>query len=50
MAEVAILFSDYVTARQPNLLKVSRRLPPGRYLLLASTETGRFGKKFVVKP
>ncbi len=49
MSEVAILFQDYVTADQPNLLKVARRLPSGTYLVLASTETRRFGKEFVVK-
>lgn len=49
MAEVAILFSGYVYAREPNLLKIGQRLPPGRYLVLAATETSRFGKEIVVE-
>lgn len=49
MAEVAILFDDYVFANQPNLLKVSRRLKPGQYLILAITENKRFGKEIEVK-
>lgn len=49
LSEVAILFSGYVYAREPNLLKIGQRLPPGRYLLIAATETSRFGKEIVVE-
>lgn len=47
--EVAILFDDFVYAGVPGLLKVGRPLPPGNYLILAETETKRFGKNFEVK-
>ena len=49
MAEVAILFDDYVFARRTNLLKVSRRLPPGKYTILATTENKRFGEEIEVR-
>ncbi len=48
LAEVAILFDDYVFARRPNLLKVSRRLTSGRYTILATTADKRFGKDIVI--
>ncbi|MEM0998491.1 MAG: hypothetical protein AAGN35_15630 [Bacteroidota bacterium] len=49
MREVAILFNDYVFAGIPNLLKVDRPLVAGRYLILAYTETERFGKQVEVR-
>lgn len=49
MAEVAILFQGYVNAREPKLLKVSRRLGPGKYLILTSTEGQRFGKEIFIR-
>lgn len=49
MAEVAILFDDYVFARRPNLLKMARRLPAGRYTVLATTETKRFGQDILIQ-
>lgn len=48
LAEVAILFDDYVFARRPNLLKVSRRLTSGRYTVLATTADKRFGQDIVI--
>ncbi|HEX2899662.1 MAG TPA: hypothetical protein VHS96_08085, partial [Bacteroidia bacterium] len=47
--EVAILFDDFVYAGNPGLLKIGRKLPPGNYLILAETETRRFGQNFEVK-
>ena len=47
--EVAILFDDFVYAGVPGLLKVGRKLPAGQYLILAETETKRFGQNFEVK-
>jgi hypothetical protein len=49
MREVAILFNDYVFAGIPNLLKVDQPLPAGKYLILADTETKRFGKEVSVE-
>ena len=49
MMEVAILFDDFVYAGVPGLLKVGRKLPTGNYLILAETETKRFGQNFEVK-
>lgn len=49
MAEVAILFDDFVFAGNSHLLKVNRPLPPGKYLVLTSTETKRFGKEVLVQ-
>lgn len=49
LAEVAILFDDFVYAGSPALIKIGQQLPPGNYLLLAETETRRFGKEFEVK-
>jgi hypothetical protein len=49
LMEIAILFDDFVYAGIPGLLKVGRKLPPGNYLILAETETKRFGQNFEVK-
>lgn len=49
LMEVAILFDDFVYAGNPGLLKLGRSLPPGNYLILAETETRRFGQNFEVK-
>jgi hypothetical protein len=49
LMEVAILFDDFVYAGIPGLLKVGRKLIPGNYLILAETETKRFGQNFEVK-
>lgn len=43
--EMCILFDDYVYGGSRNLLKTGRPLPPGKYLVLADTETERFGKE-----
>ncbi|HHG83981.1 MAG TPA: lamin tail domain-containing protein [Bacteroidetes bacterium] len=48
MREVAILFNDYVFAEKPNFLKISRTLSPGKYLILADTETRRFAKQIEI--
>jgi hypothetical protein len=47
--EVAILFDDFIYAGVPSLLKVGRDLPVGHYLILAETETKRFGQRFEVR-
>lgn len=49
LGEVAILFDGYVFARGPNLLKMAKRIPPGSYTVLATTETKRFGKEILVR-
>ncbi len=49
LMEVAILYDDFVYASVPGLLKVGRKLPPGNYLILAETETKRYGQNFEVK-
>jgi hypothetical protein len=49
LMEVAILFDDFVYAGNPGLLKIGRTLPPGNYLILAETETRRFGQNFEIK-
>lgn len=49
LGEVAILFDGYVFARRPNLLKVAKRIPPGNYTVLATTETKRFGREVWVE-
>jgi hypothetical protein len=49
LMEVAILFDDFVYAGNPGLLKIGNKLPPGNYLILAETETRRFGQNFEVK-
>lgn len=48
MREVAILFNDYVFAGIPNLLKIDRPLVEGKYLILADTDTKRFGQEIEV--
>jgi hypothetical protein len=48
MREVALLFNDYIYAETPNLVVVGARLDGGkRYLVMATTENGRFGQEFV---
>ena len=49
LLEVAILFDDFVFAGSPSLIKLGQKLPPGNYLLLAETETRRFGQNFEIK-
>ena len=49
LMEVAILFDDFVFAGSPSLIKLGQKLPPGNYLLLAETETKRFGQNFEIK-
>lgn len=47
--EVAILFNDYVYAETGNLLKITKALPAGNYLIVADTETKRFSKTILIK-
>lgn len=49
LMEVAILFDDFVYAGNPGLLKIGRKLNAGNYLILAETDTRRFGQNFEVK-
>ncbi|MEY3442604.1 MAG: hypothetical protein RLZZ519_885 [Bacteroidota bacterium] len=49
LMEIAVLFDDFVYAGNPGLLKIGRKLLPGSYLILAETETRRFGQNFEVK-
>jgi hypothetical protein len=49
LMEVAILFDDFVYAGSPSLIKIGRKLVPGNYLILAETETRRFGQNFEIK-
>ncbi|MEM7038234.1 MAG: hypothetical protein AAF570_14715 [Bacteroidota bacterium] len=49
MHEVAVLFNDIIGPDQPNLLKISAQLEPGRkYLILADTDLKRYGKEIRV--
>lgn len=48
LQELSILFDDYVYANAPALIVVNAELIAGqRYLIMATTENGRFGKEFV---
>ena len=49
MREMALLFNDYIYAETPNLVLVGSHLEQGkRYLVMATTENGRFGQEFVL--
>lgn len=48
MVEQAILFDGFVYAGNAQLVKVSRPIAPGKYLVLVYTETKRIGKELTV--
>ena len=48
LQEVAFLYEDYAFAGVPVLLRIGARLEPGkRYLVMATTDGGRYGMEFV---
>ena len=49
LADVALLYNDLTVAGRPQLIKVGQGMPPGNYLLLAATESKRFGKSVEIK-